>query len=229
MDKLRLAKEKLRKASKEKLKAQPKDIQAEQKIQKSLFKFIKASEKETILLAYLATSVEFNTLSLLEHLAANKEDLSIYAPRVISSKKNGAKMDFYKLDFDEKGLNTSNLEKSNYGILEPKIDKSRQFNLDRYLKNSEDINLYVLMPGLLFDKNGNRLGHGAGYYDRYLARLDRKYLSLVPLLPSNIYTDELPSGPNDIKMDIYFSKDKVKLLNKAKLNLLNHKQRAIVN
>lgn len=27
----------------------------------------------------------------------------------------------------------------------------------------------ILVPGLLFDRSGNRMGQGAGYYDRYLA------------------------------------------------------------
>lgn len=29
----------------------------------------------------------------------------------------------------------------------------------------------MFMPGLAFDQHRNRLGHGKGYYDRYIARI----------------------------------------------------------
>jgi len=35
--------------------------------------------------------------------------------------------------------------------------------------NPEDLDL-LLVPGLGFDERGNRIGHGAGFYDRFLAR-----------------------------------------------------------
>lgn len=36
---------------------------------------------------------------------------------------------------------------------------------------ADDAIAVVLVPGLAFSMDGSRLGHGAGYYDRLLARL----------------------------------------------------------
>ena len=52
----------------------------------------------------------------------------------------------------------SELKEENYGIMEPPTDNL----LDR---DKLDI---VFVPGLGFDKNGFRIGYGAGYYDRFL-------------------------------------------------------------
>lgn len=56
----------------------------------------------------------------------------------------------------------------------------------------------VLVPGLAFDRQGTRLGRGAGYYDRFLARLDPAVLRVG--ITGGYIVDELPSAPHDVAM-----------------------------
>ena len=53
----------------------------------------------------------------------------------------------------------------------------------------------VLAPLLGFDDRGGRVGHGKGYYDRYLARLDA---TSRPLVVGIAFVDqELPAVPTE--------------------------------
>lgn len=65
--------------------------------------------------------------------------------------------------------------------------------------NPLDIDL-ILVPGLAFDKHGNRLGQGSGFYDRYLPTL-RKDCLVVGIAFDEQLVDEVPCGPNDCKVD----------------------------
>lgn len=78
-----------------------------------------------------------------------------------------------------------------YGIQEP---------VGHDYKNLECIDL-IVVPGMAFDRQGNRLGRGKGYYDRFLSdkRLSKAYK--IGICFSCQLVDEVPTDENDVKMD----------------------------
>jgi 5-formyltetrahydrofolate cyclo-ligase len=77
-----------------------------------------------------------------------------------------------------------------YGVREP-VSRVRVplFKLDA-----------VIVPGLAFDKKGNRLGRGKGYYDRFLSRLPKKTYRLGLAFRQQILSS-LPLAPHDRAVD----------------------------
>lgn len=62
----------------------------------------------------------------------------------------------------------------------------------------------VVVPGLAFDRNGNRLGRGKGFYDRFLrdARVAAgENLVAVAICLSEQITELVPTGPDDQRVD----------------------------
>ena len=66
----------------------------------------------------------------------------------------------------------------------------------------------ILVPGVGFDRQGNRLGFGRGYYDRLLRPLREEPLSaetkktlLIGLAFECQLVDQLPIDPHDVAMD----------------------------
>lgn len=72
----------------------------------------------------------------------------------------------------------------------------------------EEIDL-VIAPCLTCDRKGNRLGHGAGYYDRYLSpdngmKAAKLCLCFSKILAEEVYTDEY-----DIRMDAVVTEERI--------------------
>ncbi len=57
----------------------------------------------------------------------------------------------------------------------------------------------VLVPALAFDRAGQRLGWGAGFYDRLLGRLSSDVVKIG--ISDGFLLDSLPAEPHDIAMD----------------------------
>jgi len=57
---------------------------------------------------------------------------------------------------------------------------------------------YILVPLLAFDRAGNRLGYGGGYYDRTLAQYPGAYR--LGCAFSALEMPQIPTGPDDIKL-----------------------------
>ena len=75
----------------------------------------------------------------------------------------------------------------------------------------------ILMPGLLFDKNGRRIGYGGGYYDKYIRRNDALFYSsmTVGITYSAFLSDiPIPYSDHDISAALVVTEKKVNFVRK---------------
>ncbi len=89
--------------------------------------------------------------------------------------------------------NDNDLKKGYFNILEP-------CGTPYYNYSAIDT---IIVPGMGFDKEGNRLGRGKGYYDRFLERV--KGAKKIGICFPFQYFDSIQADEHDIKMDIVIS------------------------
>ena len=105
---------------------------------------------------------------------------------------NNGNMDFYYItDFDD-------LRIQSFGVREPMLEKCE--------KIASFDNAVIILPGLCFDKNGNRLGYGKGYYDRFL---QIHSLISVGLCYNSLIVKKVPIDMYDKKADIIVTENDI--------------------
>ena len=117
---------------------------------KNILKLRQYKANDTIL-TYVSTKIEVDTFGLIRQ--ALKDGKRVAVPRCID---NSREMDLYYI------TSLNQLEPRTFGVLEP--IKEQCEILKDYSKG------LCIIPGLVFDFDGYRLGYGKGYYDRFLSR-----------------------------------------------------------
>lgn len=130
------------------------------------------------LFSYVSHDNEVDTLCIIHQ--AWQDGKEVYVPKVIRQ----GQMLFYQI------TSMDDLTKGKYGILEPSAK----------IEHAPAYDSLFIMPGVVFDKNKNRIGYGGGFYDRYLAKLDEKPM-VVALGYDNQIEASLSPDPFDIKPD----------------------------
>ena len=70
---------------------------------------------------------------------------------------------------------------------------------------ADEKKVLIMMPGLAFDKEGNRIGYGGGFYDKYLdSHPDTEFQKIALCFDFQIY-DQIPTEEHDEKMDLIIS------------------------
>lgn len=85
------------------------------------------------------------------------------------------------------------LEKGPYGIYQPK----NQFMRKVLLKTID----LVVVPGVAFDRKGNRLGRGGGYFDRFLSKFKKCDVPVFGLAFKFQILNKLPVLSHDIPVN----------------------------
>ena len=106
----------------------------------------KSAEKIFI---YVSTAIEVDTLAIID--AALKDGKKVAVPRCIPETRG---MTFHYIDSIE------SLRPGTFSVLEPSVDMPLAEDFSKSL---------MLVPAMIIDKYGYRLGYGKGYYDRYIS------------------------------------------------------------
>ena len=149
-------------------------------------------KNSTTVLCYVSTPIEVNTKKIIE--TALSEGKAVAVPRCI---KNTRFMEFIPIkSYDD-------LEKGTFGVLEPKPHLTNSIKYDK--------NTVCLIPALMYDSSGYRLGYGGGYYDRFLSKFKGKSVGIIY---SHNITHHLFHGRYDVPVSYIISQSYLKKISR---------------
>lgn len=136
-----------------------------------------------VIAMYSSLSSEVDTASLIIKALSDKK--IVVLPKVVSKEE----LEFYSISKLERLV-----EKGSFGIKEPWA------KVDNFI-DKDEIDL-MIVPGICFDKNKNRVGFGKGFYDRYLADKNNVIKIGICFEEQVLQNDFISTDEYDIKMDM---------------------------
>lgn len=146
------------------------------------------------LLAYYPLADEIDCRPIIEDALFRGKRVAL--PRCME--KSGV-MEFYYI----KSLD--NLEKGIFGLSEPPADS------EMYVRSERNAAI-MIVPGLVYDRSGYRIGYGKGYYDRYSGTY--KGIKAGFCYSDFIASEPLPRGRFDMTVDFIVTEKGVRMVEK---------------
>ena len=141
---------------------------------------LKEFQDASSILSYASFRSEVKTQKIIEYALKNGKTVGV--PKV-----NGDWMDFYLI------RSVSELEPGYFGVPEPSACADRIIDPE---------GSFVLVPGLVFDENMNRIGYGKGYYDRYFRENQMKNFIKCGMAFDIQFVEKIETDPHDIALDM---------------------------
>ena len=126
---------------------------------------------------YVSVGSEADTRRIINHALGNNKSVAV--PKCIDNRI----IEFYYIN------SLDDLSPGAYGIPEPREG----------LKPAENLSGICLVPALLFDCDGYRIGYGGGYYDRYLSSFKG---TKVGVAYTDFIANSVPHGRFDLAVDV---------------------------
>lgn len=141
---------------------------------------------------YISYNSEIDTIHIINKALCDRKN--IFVPRTIFETKWMDAVQITSLD---------NMKKDRYGIPEPD-DTAENIDPDKL-----DM---IVVPGVAFDRNGGRIGYGAGYYDRYFKKISdnrRNDVKKIVLAYEFQVIDKVPMDEQDVRIDCIITENRV--------------------
>lgn len=184
-DKIKLKKKEIRRQIKKKTSKLTNEYKndADKKILEYALEY-KEYQKAGCVFCYVSTENETDTFPLLQDILESGKKLGV--PKCTGK----GIMQVYEI------RSLDDLKPGAYGILEPEDNPEK-------LIDPKEID-FAWIPCISCDREGRRLGHGGGYYDRYL---EKAHCVKAALCREELLVDNVPVSELDQRMDVVISEN----------------------